>query len=164
MSFLDSVMMHQLPFCCVSRTFLRNLRQCLAFCAIFPNGYVLDREIINMWAAHGLLKPSPKKRVWYWWFLLPLQILILRYSKKRIWWYHWVQMPGLIYLTIQDSYHCVTEDADQLSVNSEDVRTLILSSTLYSGGSSCLDHSFLDFQELWSLDLSCSGIRNLPGT
>ncbi|KAL8490372.1 hypothetical protein ACS0TY_025553 [Phlomoides rotata] len=41
--------------------FSRQLRQCLAFCSIFPKACALDRvNIINMWAAHGLLKTSPK--------------------------------------------------------------------------------------------------------
>ncbi|KAL0456539.1 UNVERIFIED_CONTAM: putative disease resistance RPP13-like protein 1 [Sesamum latifolium] len=38
----------------------QHLRQCFAYCAMFPQGYAFNKEkIIKMWMAVGLVKPSP---------------------------------------------------------------------------------------------------------
>ncbi|KAL8479292.1 hypothetical protein ACS0TY_026232 [Phlomoides rotata] len=156
-----------------------ELRQCLAFCAIFPKGYALERvNIINMWAAHGLLKTSPKHNLHdigdSYFHQLLCRFFFTDISRNEYGDITEFRMPGLIHPIMQDVASIVWKgkvgvigsisvDAHQLSVHlegPEDVRTLILSSTLYSGARS-LDCTFLDFRELESLDLSCSGIRNL---
>ncbi|KAL8480240.1 hypothetical protein ACS0TY_026968 [Phlomoides rotata] len=125
-----------------------------SLCTIFPKDDALDRvKIINMW---------------------PLMLLcgsfftdIARNEYGDITVF---RLPGLIHSILRDVSSIVwkgkvgvicsiTEDAHQLSLHlegPEDMTTLISSSTLYYGGSSSLD-----FPELQSLDLSCSGIQNL---
>ncbi|KAL8479288.1 hypothetical protein ACS0TY_026229 [Phlomoides rotata] len=156
-----------------------QLRQCLAFCAIFPKDYALDRvKIINMWAAHGLLKQSPEKNLHEigdsYFHQLLCRSFFADIARNEYGDITEFRMPGLIHTIMRDVASIVwngkvgvtssvSEDADLLYLHSEgpeDVKTLILSSTLYSGGSS-LEFSFLFFQEVQSLDLSCSGIRNL---
>lgn len=164
-----------------------HLRQCLAFCAIFPKGYALIKEkIIDMWIAHGLVNPSSDSKdgnledignIYFHQLLCRsffTDITCNEYGDITDF-----RMSGLIHENLLDlarilwkdkvgMIFSVNEDASQLSLSfpftetshSNHLQFLILSPITYLGDCS-LDHSLHDFKGLQSLDLSCSSISNL---
>ncbi|XP_078160657.1 putative disease resistance protein RGA3 [Carex rostrata] len=41
-----------------------HLKQCFAYCSIFPNGYVFERDqVIRYWIAEGLIEPDGRRRL-----------------------------------------------------------------------------------------------------
>ncbi|KAH6809244.1 MAPK/ERK kinase kinase 1 [Perilla frutescens var. frutescens] len=162
-----------------------HLRQCLAYCALFRKGCALNKErIIDMWMAHGLVKPSLGNNYLhgigesYFHQLLSRSFLTdITYSQYGN--ITEFRLPGLIHKIMHNLaiifwkgkvgvIGSISEDAGQLSIvslleekiNPDLLQMLILSPSTYSGGS--LDHSLLQLKDLQSLDLSCSGIRNFP--
>ncbi|KAH6816944.1 hypothetical protein C2S51_000547 [Perilla frutescens var. frutescens] len=157
-----------------------HLRQCLAYCAIFPKRHVFNKEkIIDMWIAAGLVKPSMEENNLVdigntYFYQLLYRLFFTDITRDQYANIIEFRIPSLIHEVAEDVARIVYkeklglicsvgEDAAQLSLvspyKSEHPRTLILSPTLHVSGN--LDHSLLDFQELRSLDLSCSGICNL---
>ncbi|KAK4403508.1 putative disease resistance protein RGA3 [Sesamum angolense] len=162
----------------------QHLRQCFAYCAIFPHGYAFNREkIIKMWIADGLVKPSLGNNntedigAAYFHQLL-CRSFFMDVTCNEFGGIVEFQIPGLIHDIAMDVARviCKTklgvvgtidEDAGQLSLllpaageyDTKHLGTLILAPTIYLGG--ILDSSLLEFENLKSLDLSCSGIRNL---
>ncbi|GFQ00720.1 putative disease resistance protein rga1 [Phtheirospermum japonicum] len=158
----------------------RELREFLAYCSFFSKGYAMDKEkIIRMWIANGIVMPSQRNEddgAYYFDQLLSSSFFtdITRdeYIKE-------FRMPGLIHKAAEDVastllkekfgvISSIDENVGRLSIvlpspgeyySSQRLRVLILSPTIYLGG--CLEHSLVEFKELKSLDLSCSGIHNL---
>lgn len=165
-----------------------HLRRCLAFCACFPKGYALSKvKIVDMWIADGLIKPSVEVKS-----LVDIggayfdQLLCRSFftditrdqnDNNNIIEF---RIPTLIHKMVRDVARViykeklgligsVGEDAAHLSLfpplarkyKSRSIQTLVFWPTLHFGSN--LNYSLLDFQELRSLDLSCSGIRYLSG-
>ncbi|KAL8482808.1 hypothetical protein ACS0TY_025731 [Phlomoides rotata] len=160
-----------------------HLRQCFAYCAVFPTGYALNKEkIIDLWIARGLVKTSPENK--------SLEDIGNAYFHQLLYRSFFTditsdQYGDIIEFRIPNLIHDIgehvarivyneklgligslSEDAGQLSLlsfprkyKSEDLQILILGPTLYLASS--LDHPIPDFHRLQSLDLSCSGIQKL---
>lgn len=162
-----------------------HLRQCFAYCALFPKGCAMDKEkTIGMWIAHDLVKPSLGSNSLHsiadsYFHQLLCRSFLTDITCNQFGDITEFRVPGLIHKIMHHVASIVwkgkvgvigsiSEDAGQLSLasllegklNPDHLQMLILSPRTYFDGS--LDHSLLELKDLQSLDLSCSGIRSLP--
>ncbi|KAL7145411.1 hypothetical protein ABFS83_07G081900 [Erythranthe nasuta] len=148
------------------------LRHCIAYCSLFPKGYALNKQKIDRMCAalrydyaypngvDGLISRSFFTDMSYddidevVEFRMPVLVKDIVEDVARV----------VYELNIVGAFGSICDDAGALSLEGEhikpkDMQTLVLSPTIYLGGS--LNPSLAEFTELRSLDLSCSGIHTL---